>query len=83
MIRLRVIAICILFLFRYRFPKGRSIAEVVEKTYGKETVRSIRKFEQLDFKRRKTELDINFLETCDANNVIPRFCMFKTANRGL
>lgn len=83
MLRLRIITILLLFIFRLRFPKTRSIADVIEKTYGKAAVRSYRKFGKLDFKRRKTELDISFLETCKENDIIPKFCVFKTANRNL
>ena len=37
----------------------------------------------MDFKKRKTALDINFLETCRDGDVIPRFLQFRTANVNL
>ena len=83
MFRFRVITICILFILRYRFPKDKSIAEALRKNYGTDVVKSVRYFEKLDFKRRKVELDISFLEACKENNIIPKFCVFKTANKDL
>ena len=83
MFSLRIITICILFILRYRFPKDQSIAAVIRNTYGNEVVKSIRYFEKLDFKRRKVVLDISYLEACKDNSIIPRFCVFKTANKSL
>ena len=83
MISVRIIALCVLFIFRWRFPKNKSIAEIVEKYYGKEAVKSIRKYEKLDFKRRKVEIDLSFLQACLSYDVTPKFCMFKTSNRNL
>ena len=83
MISVRIIALCVLFIFRWGFPKNKSIAEIVEKYYGKEAVKSIRKYEKLDFKRRKVEIDLSFLQACLSYDVTPKFCMFKTSNRNL
>ena len=83
MLRLRVFTICILFIIRFRFPKDLSIATIIKKRYGINVVKSIRAFEKLDFKRRKVELDISYLKTCKLNSIIPRFCIFKTANKSL
>ena len=43
----------------------------------------IRKFEKLDFRRRKTELDITFLELCLEKDIMPNFVRFRTANQKL
>ena len=83
MISLRIVTLCIVFLFRWRFPKNKRITEIIEKNYGRDTVKKIRKFEKTDYKRRKIDLDLNFLHTCVENDVIPKFCTFKTANRNL
>ena len=83
MFRLRVVVITILFIFRLRFPKGKSIADVIRKTYGDHVVKSMRKLEKLDYKRRKVELDISYLETCRDNDIIPKMCSFKTTNTAL
>ena len=42
----------------------------------------VRKLEKLDFKLRKSKLDITFLCKCE-NNVIPNFLCFRTANKKL
>ena len=46
-------------------------------------MKNVRKFEKLDRKCRKLELDIDFLETCVRHDVIPKFIRFKVANRKL
>ena len=43
----------------------------------------IRKLEKLDFRRRKTQLDITFLEVCLDKDIIPNFLQFRTANSKL
>ena len=83
MLRLRAVVISLLFIFRLRFPKGKSLASILRETYGDPVLKSVRRYEKLDFKLRKTDLDINYLETCINNNVVPKFCEFKTSNRHL
>ena len=72
-----------LFLARVRFPKLKSIAEVIRSRYSENTVKRIRKFEKLDYHLRKAELDFQFLCKCDDNNVIPNFLNFRLANSHL
>ena len=72
-----------LFLARVRFPKSRSIAEVIRSTYSENTVKRIRKLEKLDFRLRKAELDLQFLWKCDDNNVIPNFLNFRLGDSHL
>ena len=43
----------------------------------------MRKFEKNEFKKRKCELDLEFLLTCQQRNVIPTFLKFRLANRNL
>ena len=69
-----------LFLARVRFPKSKSIAEVIRSRYSENTVKRIRKLEKLDYRLRKAELDLLFLCKCDDNNVIPNFLNFRLAN---
>lgn len=61
----------------------KSIARVITDRYGLPTVHLIRKFESVDFKLRKCELDIDFLNNCVNHDLIPKFVQFKVANRGL
>ena len=43
----------------------------------------IRKFEKLDFRRKKSQLDISFIEVCLEKDLIPNFVKFRTANSRL
>ena len=43
----------------------------------------VRKLETLDFELRKCNLDIEFLETCLKNGLMPKFLNFKVANSTL
>ena len=72
-----------LFLVRCRFPTQFSIISILRKRYGENLVKSVRKLEKLDFKHKKAQLDLEFLQTCKKNNVIPKFLRFKLANRKL
>ena len=80
---IHVAVIVFLFLARVRFPKSKSIAEVIRSRYSENTVKRIRKLEKLDYRLRKTELDLQFLCKCDHNNVIPNFLNFRLANSHL
>ena len=42
-----------LFIIRIRFPKGKSIADIIRSRYGETFVRKIRKLEKNDYKLRK------------------------------
>ena len=72
-----------LSLARVRFPKSKSIAEVIQSRYSENTVKRIRKLEELDYRLCKTELDLQFLCKCDDNNAIPNFLNFHLANSHL
>ena len=80
---IRVIALVFLFLVRCRFPTQFSIINILRKRYGENLVKSVRKLEKLDFKHKKAQLDLEFLQTCKKNNVIPKFLRFKSASRQL
>ena len=43
----------------------------------------VTKLEKLDFKLRKCKLDIEFLETCQKNGLMPKFLNFKVTNSTL
>ena len=70
-------------MIHLRIPKTKSLQEVVCDRYGSDTVKLVRKMERLDFKRKKSELDLEFLLECQHQNVIPNFLYFKLANRRL
>ena len=69
-----------LFIIHIRFPKGKSIAEIIRSRCGKTFVRKIRKFEKNDYKLRKDHLDLRFLLEFKKNNLIPKFLQFKLSN---
>ena len=79
----KVLGLVFLFIIRIRFPKGKSIANIIRSRYGEAFVRKIRKFEKNDYKLWKSHLDLRFLLECKKNNLIPKFLQFKLANRHL
>ena len=83
MAKLLVLSIVFIFILRLRFPQNKSIAQIVTDRYGKDALKLIRKYENLDFKRKKVILDIEFLENCNKHGLIPKFVQFKVANKTL
>ena len=68
---------------RWRFPIGESLPTIIRRRYNDNTVRLIRKFEKIDRKLRKAELDLGFLDKCDELGLIPNFLLFKVSNKHL
>ena len=58
---------------RLRFISDKLIANVIGSRYIDKIVKQIRRFEKLDFKIRKNEIDLDFLQSCQQNNVITKF----------
>ena len=79
----RVLSLVFLFIVRLRFRSGKSIASVIRSRYNNGIVKQIRGFEKLDFKIRKNEADLDFLQSCQQNNLIPKFLNFKVASSSL
>ena len=79
----RVLALVFLFLLKLRFPANKSVAEIICKRYGVDAVKRLRKFEKLDFKIRKNEADLEFLQMCHQDGLTPKFLNFKLANSSL
>ena len=80
---MRVAAIVFLFLIRLRFPKSKSISDIIRGRYSQSTLKRIRKFEKLDFRLRKAELDLELLLRCRDNNGIPNFLNFRVSSHYL
>ncbi len=80
---IKAIYLCILFILRTRFPIAHSIASIIRKRYGIQTLRLQRKLESLDTKLRKAKLDLEFLNNCRDNGLIPHFLQFRLANERL
>ena len=58
---MRVAALVFLFLARIRFPKTESIPSIIWRRYGDKVLREVRQFEKLDYKLRKVQLDIFYV----------------------
>ena len=79
----RTIDLVYLFIIRFRFPRGKSIADIIENRYGEAFVKKIWRFEKCDFKLRKCHLDLRLLLDCKKNSVTPNFLRFQLGNRHL
>ena len=72
-----VATIVFLFLIRLRFPKSKSISDILRRRYSQSTLKRIRKFEKLDYRLCKAELDLEFLLWYRDSNVIPNILNFR------
>ena len=59
---MKVLTFVFLFLIRLRFTSRKSIAEIIRKSYGSDTVKQPQKFEKLNYKVRKNQGDLEFLK---------------------
>ena len=50
---------------------------------GGDYIKKLRKFEKIDYRLRKAELNLEFLVKCRENNMIPKFTNFRLANKSL
>ena len=80
---IRVLSLVFLFIVQLRFPLDKLIANVIRSRYNDEIVKQIRRFEKLHFKIQKNETDLDFLQSCQQNNLIPKFLNFKVASSSL
>ena len=78
-------AVCwfVIAIIKFRFPAGKSIPTIIRERYGDASVRLVRRFENIDRRLRKAELDSSFLDKCNELGLIPKFLMFKVANKHL
>ena len=79
----RVAALVFLFLIRLRFPHSNSVAEVIRKRYGQNTVQKLRKLEKLNYRLRKAQVDLEFLVNCSNNSVVQSFFNLRVATQSL
>ena len=79
----RIITYVFLFLARLRFPAQDSIIKILRRRYGDGLVKKVQKFEKFDFKYRKALLDLEFLQSCKKDKLIPKFLQFKVLNKRL
>ena len=78
-----VFAYVLLFAIKCRFPASKSVAEIIRSRYDADVLSKTRRLEKLDFKLRKCDLDVEFLQICLENNLIPKFVRFKVTNSAL
>ena len=68
---------------RLRFAAQDSIIKILRRHYGDGLVKKVRKFEKSDFKYGKALLDLEFLQSCINEKLIPKFLEFKVASKRL
>ena len=76
-------ALVILMIIKFRFPKGKTIHQVIERRYGRPLLNLFRKLENFDLKIRKSLCDIEFLNVCLENELTPKFLNFKLYRKDL
>ena len=77
-----VTAVCVLFLIKLRWPKKKSIYDLVYVRYGQKTLKAVRDYDNLNLNRfNKVSLDIGFLQKCQLFHICPNFLHFKLSRR--
>ena len=71
------------FIIRLRFPRNSSVADILRRRYGAPVLLLYRSVERLDYRVRKTRCDIDFLVSCQQQDLIPNFLRFKLYDRSL
>ena len=69
---MKVAVIIFLFLIRLKFPHSKSLSLIIRGRYDDKIIKRLRKFEKIDYRLQKAELDLEFLVKCRDNNVIPK-----------
>ena len=80
---LPILTMVFLFIIRTRFPKTKSLIDVIRIRYDSNVVKFLRKFEKLDYRLRKINADIDFLNNCLENELCPTFLRFKMSSNRL
>ena len=80
---LHVFAIVFLFIIRCQFPKSKSLSDIIWCRYGNHVLKIIRRYQKLDYRMRKLDLDKKFLSTCQNNDLCPIFIQYKISSARL
>ena len=72
-----IVGLILLFLAKLRFG-GRPITATLTNRYGHATLQLYRRIEKLEFRVKKIEEDLKFLDLCQSYRLIPNFLKFKT-----
>ena len=70
-------------IFIQSFVVSRKIMAIynnIERKYGDVTIKDLRKYDKLEYKKSKLKLDINFLKNWKQLGVYPKFLAFKLPN---
>ena len=59
------------------------MAQIIRRRYSDKIIKRLCKFEKIDYRLRKAELDLEFSVKCRDNNVKLKFLNFRLANRSL
>ena len=78
-----VVVLVLRIIVKLRFPPDVPISTIILRRYGSENLQLFRSFEKIDKKLRKSQLDLNFLQSCNYYGVIPKFLSFKLSNSRL
>ena len=77
-----ITTLVLIFILRLRFLKGKSVAAIITRRYGRQLLTLFRECEKIDLKLTKIKLDIRFLTTCLDNRLTSKFVSFKLHNPG-
>ena len=80
---LKIASLIILFIIRLRLAASNWIMQPLRNRYNNRVTKLVRDQEKLDFKTRKSQLHLEFLNQCVENNVIPKFIQFHLADKEL
>ena len=78
-----VLTLILLFILKLKFPKRKSIVNYITERYGRTVLTLFRQCEKLDYKLKKIQEDLVFLQTCLENELTPTFVNFKLHNAHL
>ena len=81
--KLKLYALFLLAIIKIRFPKTKTLVQVIRERYGDIVLTQFRKLEKLEKKISKASCDISFLNTCARYNVTPKFLKFRLHKRNL
>lgn len=76
----RVCAFVLMAAARFKFPRNKSIANIIRNRYSNDVLKLVRRFETSDFRYRKLLLDLEYLNKCSDKQLTPKFLRFRVAN---
>jgi len=78
-----IITVVLLFLIKIRFPKNQPISNILRRRYGVPLLKNFRTLENATRKLNKARCDLEFLQSCLAYEVAPKFLRIKLYRRSL